>query len=82
MGIERIETLWLVKKCDIPYTFIGENDIVVLIEDAVLKIPTKPNWFVCKEDAEARRIKVLKEKQLAYGDIAKLILKAKKVVVW
>ncbi len=77
-----VDTLWLVKKRDIPYTFIGENDIVVLIEDAVLKIPTKPNWFVCKEDAEARKVKVLKEKQLSYGDIAKLILEAKKVVVW
>ncbi len=82
MGAERVETLWLVKKSDIPYSFIGENDIVVLIEDAVLKVPAKPNWFVCKEDAEARRIKVLKEKQLSYGDIAKLILGAEKVVVW
>ena len=77
-----VETLWLVKKSDIPYTYIGENDIVVLIEDAVIKIPTKPNWFVCKEDAEARKIKVLKEKQLSYSDIAKLILEAEKVVVW
>ena len=77
-----VETLWLVKKSDIPYTYIGENDIVVLIEDAVIKIPTKPNWFVCKEDAEARKIKILKEKQLSYSDIAKLILEAEKVVVW
>ena len=77
-----VETLWLVKKSDIPYTYIGENDIVVLIEDAVLKIPTKPNWFVCKEDAEARKIKVLKEQELSYSDIAKLVLEAKKVVVW
>jgi len=77
-----VETLWLVKKSDIPYIYIGEKDIVVLIEDAVLKIPTKPNWFVCKKDAEARKIKVLKEKQLTYSEIAKLILEAKKVVVW
>ena len=77
-----VETLWLVKKSDVPYSYIGEEDIVVLIEDAVLKVPTKPNWFVCKEDAEARKIKVLKEKELSYTDIAKLILKAKKVVVW
>lgn len=77
-----VETLWLVKKSDVPYSYIGEKDIVVLIEDAVLKVPTKPNWFVCKEDAEARKIKVLKEKELSYTDIAKLILKAKKVVVW
>ena len=77
-----VETLWLVKKSDVPYSYIGEGDIVVLIEDAVLKVPTKPNWFVCKEDAEARKIKVLKEKELSYTDIAKLILKAKKVVVW
>jgi len=82
MGGEKIETLWLVKKSDIPYSFIGENDIVVLIEDAVLKIPTKPNWFVCEEDASARRIKVLREKELSYKDIAKLILEAQKVVVW
>jgi len=77
-----VATLWLVKKRDIPYTFVKENDVVVLIEDAVLKIPSKKNWFVCKEDAEARRIKVLKEKQLSYREIAFLILKAKKVVVW
>ena len=77
-----VNTLWLVKKRDIPYTYIGEKDIVVLIEDAVLKIPSKPNWFVCKEDAEARRVKVVKEKLLTYGDIAKLILEAQKVVVW
>ncbi len=77
-----VKTLWLVKKSNIPYSFIGENDIVVLIEDAVLKIPTKPNWFVCKEDAQARRIKVLEDKLLSYREIAQLILKAEKVVVW
>jgi len=77
-----VKTLWLVKKRDIPYSFIGNEDIVVLIEDAVLKIPTKPNWYLCKEDAEARKVKVLKEKLLSYNDIAKLILKADKVIVW
>jgi len=77
-----LKTLWLVKKTDIPYTYIGENDIVVLIEDAVLKIPTKPNWFLCKEDAEARNLKVVKDKLLSYSEIAELILKAQKVVVW
>ncbi|RTZ59984.1 MAG: sulfurtransferase TusB [Gammaproteobacteria bacterium] len=77
-----VKTLWLVKKSNIPYSFIGENDIVVLIEDAVLKIPTKPNWFVCKEDAQARKIKVLEDKLLSYREIAQLILKAEKVVVW
>ncbi|HID80039.1 MAG TPA: sulfurtransferase TusB [Aquifex aeolicus] len=77
-----VKTLWLVKKSNIPYSFIGENDIVVLIEDAVLKIPTKPNWFVCKEDAHARRIKVLEDKLLSYKEIAQLILKVEKVVVW
>lgn len=77
-----VETLWLVKKRDIPYSYIGEKDIVVLIEDAVLKIPTKPNWFVCKEDAEVRKVKAVKEKLLTYEDIAKLIVEAKKVVVW
>jgi len=77
-----VKTLWLVKKRDIPYSFIGDEDIVVLIEDAVLKIPTKPNWYLCKEDAEARKVKVLKEKLLSYNDIAELILKANKVIVW
>jgi len=77
-----VKTLWLVKKSNIPYSFIGENDIVVLIEDAVSKIPTKPNWFVCKEDAQARKIKVLEDKLLSYREIAQLILKAEKVVVW
>jgi len=77
-----VKTLWLVKKPDIPYTYIGENDIVVLIEDAVLKVSTKPNWFFCKEDVEARNLKVMKERLLSYKEIAQLILKAQKVVVW
>jgi sulfur relay protein TusB/DsrH len=75
-------TLWLLKKTDIPHSYIEKEDTVVLIEDAVVKIPTKPNWFVCKEDAEARRITVPPEKCVTYGDIADMILKADKVVVW
>ncbi len=77
-----VKTLWLVKKSDIPYSYIDENDIVVLIEDAVLKVPTKPNWFLCKEDAEARNLKVVNNKLLSYKEIAEMILKAQKVVVW
>ena len=75
-------TLWLLKKTDIPRAYIDKEDTVVLIEDAVLKPPTKPNWFVCKEDAEARKITVPPEKTLTYSEIAELILKADKVVVW
>jgi sulfur transfer complex TusBCD TusB component (DsrH family) len=78
----KIKTLWLVKKSDIPYSYVEENDLVVLIEDAVVKIPTKPNWFVCKEDAEARKIKVPKDRLLSYKEIAQLILEAQKVAVW
>jgi sulfur transfer complex TusBCD TusB component (DsrH family) len=77
-----VKTLWLVKKGDIPYSFIGERDVVVLIEDAVLKVPTKPNWFVCKEDALTRKVKVLEDKLIPYEEIARLILEAEKVVVW
>ncbi|NPB05473.1 MAG: sulfurtransferase TusB [Aquificae bacterium] len=77
-----VSTLWLVKKRDVPYAFVGEDDVVVLIEDAVLKVPSKPNWFVCREDAEARRVKVPADRLVSYSDIAKLILEARKVVVW
>ncbi len=77
-----VNTLWLVKKRDIPYSYIGKSDIVVLIEDAVLKVPTKPNWFLCKEDVKARNLNVSEDKLLTYREIAKLILKSKKVVVW
>jgi len=77
-----MKTLWLIKKTDIPRSYIDEDDTVILIEDAVLKVPSKPNWFVCSEDAAARRIEVPPGKGLSYPEIAKMILKAKKVVVW
>jgi tRNA 2-thiouridine synthesizing protein B len=72
----------LVKKSDIPFSYIDKEDTVVLIEDAVVKLPVKPNWFVCAEDAKARRIKVPPEKCVGYKTIAKMLLEADKVVVW
>jgi sulfur transfer complex TusBCD TusB component (DsrH family) len=59
----------------------SENDIVVLIQDAVLRAPNK-NWYLCKEDVSARGLKVQEEFLLSWEDISKLILKAKNVVVW
>jgi len=75
-------TLWLLKKTNVPHAYVDKEDKVVLIQDAVLKLPTKPNWFVCKEDAEARKIKVPPEKCITYEEIAELLLKADRVVVW
>ncbi|MGB9873556.1 MAG: sulfurtransferase TusB, partial [Hydrogenobacter sp.] len=59
-----------------------EKDVVILIQDGVLRIPTKKGWFVCKEDAQARGIKVPESIAKSYEEIAQLIVEAKKVVVW
>ncbi|SNZ16316.1 sulfurtransferase TusB [Hydrogenobacter hydrogenophilus] len=79
-----VNTLWLVRKLgDFSSDLVDEErDIVILIQDGVLRIPTKKGWFVCKEDAQARGIKVPESIAKSYEEIAQLIVEAKKVVVW
>ncbi len=80
--VEHPNTIWLVRKFgDFKSSIVSENDVVVLIQDAVLRAPNK-NWYVCKEDALARGIKIQEEFNISYEEIARLILKAKNVVVW
>jgi len=51
----KVNTLWLVRKLgDFSSSFLNEEDVVVLIQDGVLRHPSRERWFLCKEDAEAR----------------------------
>ncbi len=78
-----VKTLWLVRKLgDFNSDLVGEDDIVVLVQDAVLRFPYKKNWYVCKEDVEGRGLKVSPDKLKSYEDIAGLIFMAQRVVVW
>jgi len=78
-----VETLWLVRKLgDFSSELVGENDVVVLIQDGVLRSPSRKNWFVCKEDATLRGLKYEEEVLKSYKDIVKLIKECKRVVVW
>ncbi len=79
-----VNTVWLVKRpADFPEPdLIEENDIIVLIQDAVLRIPANKNWVACEEDAVARNIKIPQENLVSYEYIIDLIEKAEKVVVW
>ena len=79
-----VNTVWLIKRpADFPEPdLIDENDIMVLIQDAVIRIPTKKNWFACEEDAVARNVKIPKENLASYEDIIDIIEKAEKVIVW
>ncbi len=79
-----VNTVWLLKRPgDFPdFDLIQEDDLLILIQDAVLRIPSVDNWAVCKEDAVARNIKVPEEKMLDYLDIIDIIEKSEKVVVW
>jgi sulfur transfer complex TusBCD TusB component (DsrH family) len=80
--VENPNTVWLVRKFgDFKSSLASENDVVILIQDAVLRAPNK-NWYLCKEDVSARGIKVQEEFLLSWEDISKLIIKAKNVVVW
>ncbi|NPA41273.1 MAG: sulfurtransferase TusB [Aquificae bacterium] len=78
-----VNTLWLVRKLgDFSSELLSDDDIVVLIQDGVLRWPTRKGWFVCKEDALARGLKVPEDIMKSYDDIVELIEKAKRVVVW
>ncbi|MFN3946603.1 MAG: sulfurtransferase TusB [Aquificaceae bacterium] len=78
-----VKTLWLVRKLgDFSSDLVDGEDIVILIQDGVLRFPTRKNWFACKEDAHARGIKIPENLTKSYEEIAELIIKAKRVIVW
>ncbi|RUM28377.1 MAG: sulfurtransferase TusB [Aquifex sp.] len=78
-----VKTLWLVRKLgDFSSDYLGEEDVVVLIQDGVLRYPSREGWYVCKEDAEARGLKFKEDVLISYKEIVKLIEEAEKVVVW
>ncbi|RMD46880.1 MAG: sulfurtransferase TusB [Aquificota bacterium] len=80
-----VNTVWLIKRpADFPeIEMLEEEDYIILIQDAVLRTPSgEKNWAACKEDAEARNIKIPEDKLLSYDDIIDIIEKANKVIVW
>ncbi len=78
-----VNTLWLVRKLgDFSSELLSDEDIVILIQDGVLRWPTRKGWYVCREDALARGLKVPEDVMKSYDDIAELIENAQKVVVW
>ncbi len=78
-----VNTLWLVRKLgDFSSDLVGEGDVVILIQDGVLRVPTKKDWYACKEDVHARGLEMPTEKLKSYEEIAELIVRAKRVVVW
>lgn len=78
-----VKTLWLVRKLgDFSSDLVGEEDVVILIQDGVLRFPTKKGWYACKEDAQARGIKIPDNLTRSYEEIAELIVKSERVVVW
>jgi len=78
-----VNTLWLVRKLgDFSSELLSDDDIVILIQDGVLRWPTRKGWYVCREDALARGLKVPEDMMKSYDEIVDLIEKAKKVVVW
>ena len=79
-----VKKVWLIRKPnDYPEIEVLEpEDVLILIQDAVLKIPYFENLLVCKEDAEARNIKIEEEKLVSYEDIIDIIEKAQTVIVW
>ncbi len=78
-----VNTLWLVRKLgDFCSELLSDGDIVILIQDGVLRWPTRKGWFVCREDALARGLKVPEEVMKSYDEMVELIENAKRVVVW
>lgn len=78
-----VKTLWLVRKLgDFSSDLVDDEDIVILIQEGVLRFPTKKNWYACKEDAQARGIKIPENLTKSYEEIADLIVRAKEVIVW
>ena len=78
-----VNTLWLVRKLgDFSSELLSDEDIVILIQDGVLRWPTRKGWYVCREDAVARGLKVPEEMMKSYEEIVELIEKARRVIVW
>ncbi len=78
-----VNTLWLVRKLgDFSSDLVIEGDVVILIQDGVLRFPTRKGWYACKEDAQARGIRLPENLTKSYEEIAKLIVECKRVVVW
>jgi len=79
-----VNTVWIVRKpADFPAAdLINENDIIILIQDGILRQPSTYKWYACKEDVIARGIKIPKDKLIDYSDIIDIIEKANKVVIW
>ena len=79
-----VNNLWLIKRpADFPEAdMLHPDDMIILIQDAVIRVPTIENWIACREDAVARNIKIPEDKMMDYTDIIDLIEKANKVIVW
>ncbi len=78
-----VNTLWLVRKLgDFSSELLSDEDIVILIQDGVLRWPTRKGWYVCREDAVARGLKVPESMMKSYEEIVDLIEKARRVIVW
>ena len=78
-----MKTLWLVRKLgDFSAKYVNEGDIVILIQDGVLRYPSREGWFVCKEDAHARGLKFPEKVLKSYEDIVKLIEEVDRVIIW
>lgn len=79
-----VNTVWIIKRpADFPEVDVLEDDdILILIQDAVLRVPYFEKWLACKEDAVARNVKLPEEKLVSYEDIIDIIEKADKVIVW
>ncbi|RLJ71212.1 sulfur relay protein TusB/DsrH [Hydrogenivirga caldilitoris] len=78
-----VNTLWLVRKLgDFSSELLSDNDVVILIQDGVLRWPTRKGWYVCKEDALARGLKVPEEFMKGYEEIVELIEASRRVIVW
>jgi len=78
-----VNTLWLVRKLgNFSSELISEGDVVVLIQNGVLRYPSRKGWFVCKEDAERRGLKFDEKVLKSYEEIGRMILEARRVIVW
>ncbi|WP_297456330.1 sulfurtransferase TusB [Persephonella sp.] len=79
-----VNNLWIIKRpADFPEAdMLEEDDMIILIQDAVLRVPYIDNWAACKEDALARNIRIPEDKLLEYTEIIDIIEKANKVIVW
>jgi len=79
-----LNTVWIIKRpADFPEAdMLEESDILILIQDAVLRVPYFDNWLAVEEDVKARNIKLPKDKLVSYEDVIDIIEKAEKVIVW